>query len=442
MEVSVNKKSKIPVSLGKETSAIVLFLGMIALWGLVVIRDVVGISYSKLIFVGVASAVGIWLTYSDLIAFFALLIPMSCGLPNNYYFMILTLLLIVKKGKFNVLQISIPLIVIAQECLLTLFTPSFLFLRTLAYCADVLMVFFIILDDYDEKVNAKKVLKYFLYGASFTLIMVFLLSVKEHTLAKILTGAHRIGYTKEMTDETLKFSTNANTIGFYALMCSSVCLYFLSQNTRHKSGYLALFCVDSAIGFFSVSRSYMLFWAFILAIYFFKTFKLNTKGIIFLCGAALVLCVGGYILYTKTDLLDAYLGRFSQENVSTAGGRTELLVQYFQWQIARPLRFLFGTGASYYLYVVDIPESLHNGTQQIVFCYGIFGAVVFAYAFYKAWKKAAGNKKVSIYALLPLLALALFVQTVQFLAPHEYFMSIIVCFYAIRGGRNERTRQR
>ena len=416
-------------SFKKATSEKILNFGIFLIFVLLFSRDFIGIDYNKFFLVGIVALIGCFLSYSDLIVFSAFLVPLSCGMPNNYNFMILLILLCLKKDNCNIFQLIFPLIIVAQEWILALFTLNQDFFELIAYSINLFLTLFLILDNSSQKIDYKKVVLYFLYSTSFMLSMIFLISVKQYSLSKILLGGYRIGVTKTEDVSILKLSTNANTIGFYALLSVSICLYFL-KTTKLKLSIIALLLLNGVIGLFSLSRSYLLFLLIVLFLFLLTEKKLNFNRLIFMIGSIFILGCLFYLLNTKTDIFSAYLERFLDSDVTTGNKRTEIMMEYFNWLFNRPLRLLFGTGVHNHLETTGLVAT-HNGIQQIMVCYGVIGLVIFAFVFIKAFYFAKKGR-CEFVTYLPLLAIFLFVQTVQYLDPYEYFMSSIVGFYAIR----------
>ena len=415
----------------KKFSHLVLVGSILLLMLLLAVRDLRGVGFNKFIIVGIVAITCVLINFGDLLAYATFLIPLSSGIPGNFCFLALAIVYLLKKGTFDSGKVFIPLFFIIQEVFLTFFAVGFNITNLMTYCINLAFVYLVILDENDKRIDYKKTLWTYLIGTLFMLAIIFFIAVKNSSFLEVVSGEKRIGYAEENTSG-LVFGTNANTVGFYALMGISIALYMISEGYKFRLFTFLAIGICLFVGVLSVSRSFIIFLVLLLVIFAIKTFKPKFTQVLKLLAFIAFFTILVVVIINNTKILDAYIERFQGEDLEGANGRLDIMIDYFKWQIVRPLRFFFGTGTVSYVATAGFKMASHNGTHQILICYGLIGFVVMIGSLIHAFKLSKGKKKLTILQAFPLLAFVCFVQTVQFLNPQEYFMSLIIIFFAIR----------
>ena len=113
---------------------------------------------------------------SHFVVFF--LIPLSCGISANYLFFILLIAILSKSRHCNKTQVVIPLIIIAQELVLTLFVDnSHSIITTISYCVIIFLTFFLCLENNNEDFDYKKCIVYYLVGVTTLMAIILILTM-------------------------------------------------------------------------------------------------------------------------------------------------------------------------------------------------------------------------------------------------------------------------
>ncbi len=116
---------------------------------------------------------------------------------------------------------------------------------------------------------------------------------------------------------------------------------------------------------------------------------------------SLLVLVAGFMVSGFADpIIDSFIGRFEDDSLETGSGRTEILAHYNKLWIDDPVKILVGTGAIDYAYKSHYGHSIHNGIQQVYYCYGILGFICFLSVFIHYFRKIR-NKKLSWLSMLP-----------------------------------------
>lgn len=402
----------------------ILFLGF-----LLVMRDIMHIPINKFMLVAVAGFGGFFMNIFNLVSLISFLVPLSCGIPGNYIFMVLTLLYVFKRPVLSAYHVVFSFIVIAQEILLSFLAPSSNMIELMAYCFKIFLTFGIIFDDRDEHIREHLIA--FVIGVTFLLVMILAITLQLVDAEKIMSGEFRLGETKIKGMTSIQLGTNSNTIGFYSLLAVSVCLILMKFTHEFKWIYIPVIAINIFIGFFSVSRSYIIFLALILIYYVFTSYKMTIRSTVTMIIAIVAFSFFIVYIYENTEIFEAYKLRFEDSTAETGGGRTNIFKLYYDWQTNNAFYLLFGAGALNHASLSGF-ASPHNALQQLLVSYGIIGFIVMiAVLGFCVNQSTKGIKKPKL-VYMPFIATVLFLQTLQFLYPTEYFMALIYGYMSIR----------
>lgn len=413
------------------TAFVVLFTAIIYY------RDFAVVDFSKMYLVVFAFATAAVLDYKHIIYMLCFLFPLSCGIPGNYIYPLLILLLLIKDKEFSFKKLVFFAVILLMELLhYGFYTFEIQLAEVIGYASFLFMLSYIVADE-SKEVDQAKCVTYFCIGAC---VLILAIIINTNLLMSQMTYVDegiRLGDSKELGDfqvERMMLSANANTIGYYSISAIA-CLLVLQYYRKIKSVlFITLLAVVFYGGVLSVSRTWALLIVFSFFAYMFMQQKDRIKGFL-LVG---ILIAGALVFIVQNPLIfDSFVGRFTQDasNLATAGNRTVLFQAYNQFLAENPIALCFGTGAVYYGEVTRVSESVHNALQQILVSYGVLGLGIFIFAFCKSVNKYF-NKK-NLMALLPLCVTVLFVQSIQILNPYFLMCPIVVAFSALKMGSEQ-----
>lgn len=328
--------------------------------------------------------------------------------------------LIIKSGKWNGKQILFTILILSLE-LISFATYSFTveINKFIVYAIMISMFFYILFDDTDDEENLRKCIKWFILGTVIVISIIIIHYITLFSFEVMLMGGMRIGgdddiFIQGEADTTRYAAMNANTLAYCSITAFALALIvkdvFKTQATRWICILLLL-----VAGLLSTSRTWLLVLAIVLFFYFVYSNTKGKLGLAVFAGLLLLLAV------QYTDYSEAFTSRFedrmSSQNIESAGERTELLDAYNTFLHDNPDYLLMGTGAIYYKKVCHVWNSVHNGTQQILVCYGILGILVFVACVYVFYKCYIRKRKIPFLYYVPFLGCFLFDQSIQFLNP-------------------------
>ena len=359
---------------------------------------------------------------SVVLAIIAFLIPLNSGITILYIYGYAIVILLFKKRSVN-LRVLIPvLVIILWEILMSLFAPSVNFTYLVIYaCTFFLLLYLIHTDDADYKVCCYA----YIAGTMVLLLAIMTTAIQNASWEAVMSGKIRIGAyegKEALGGSVALLSENANSLAYYALV--AIVLAFSLIKTENLTGRILLIAAvvfGTVVGLFTVSRTFLI--VLLLGIFFVFTSRYNTKQrIILAIVIGGILWVGIPYLMEHTSIFDAFSDRFSDDTVQGAGGRTEIMLKYFEFLWNNPARLLFGTGAINYIGVCKIQHSTHNGLQQILVCYGLIGFFPIIYVLLKPVLVFFRRNKFTFEKIVPLLCVIIFTQTIQFLNPFNLML--------------------
>lgn len=419
-----------------RSNQFILVVAVVLIVGLLYARDLFGISISRTMIIGAAIIPAVLMRPASLIYYILFLLPLSSGIPGNYIFPLLTVLLFVKKTN-NVTSsgmICFLVIVFLELVHFGLYTFRIDFPGTIGYLSAFFFFCYLVTLKAPEVRNTQCIL-YFILGLLAFLFAIWYITQINHNAELLLEEGSRIGYTKHITDSdqtVMMLSANPNGIGFFSLTGLSLVFILFSFKKIHFVPFVILSLVFVYVGALSVSRTWLL--GIILLVGLFIFYIRGMKGRYTLPHYVIIILfivIAILALYRNEVIYQAFSIRLSNESLSIAGGRTEIFKEYNRYLMNHPLQLLFGVGAVHYHDVItEIVNATHNGTQQIVIAYGLVGLVIFVVMAINCYKM--NYRKGYFVCTLTFFVALFYVQSGQLLNPYQNLYSFLIGFVAMR----------
>lgn len=401
-----------------------LIISILVVSLLVFLRDLGIMAIPPAIFILVITVISVSLPYKSLRSFSFFYIIGGSGIHGIAYIPLL-IALFYKSKSINIHQIGFALLVLVFEFVHIAFGSFAIdFNRYIIFGLNILFFFFLL---FDNKINNKDVrddIKFYIIGTAFALFIVVLHSVILYGVADTLLGYKRLGALEaEEIEGDMATTFNANYMAYYAVVAFALALFVKGIFRKAWFKALMMFVVVLA-GVMTASRSWLLVMAFIMIVYFLFSRVRNKIALLFVVFVVFV------VAQRYTSISSAFYGRFAQriegQDISEAGMRLSLFKQYNEFLVQHPERMIYGTGALNYKIICAIPYSVHNGTQQIVVCYGLLGVLILFWIGIKFYDLFIKKRKTPFWDYVPFIACVLFVQSIQLVSP----VSLILPFAA------------
>lgn len=402
---------------------------------LLYVRDIFMVDYSKWILVVLCVGATVFFNRKNLIYILCFMFPLFCGLPRNYILLFYILALILKKQSINPKLLCFMLFWVFWELFSTFWVLEPNFVEVAGYCFHVTLMFYLIYDE--EAMNYRKCIDAYLWGTLALcgdILLRTLITAPGNLLYLFSQGWFRFGMADDKT-MGMVIQLNANSLAYYCVVGVSCALVgLLSSKSGKKIFYIISMAICGLLGLLTVSRSFLLvlFILVVMGIYFMPK-RINT--IIPVIAVFSVLAAGiGLIFISYPEILEGLMNRVQDSNVETAGERTVLFAKYLDAFLDDPRLLFTGTGVIYYKEITGIYNSMHNAIEQILVCFGIFGALAFISGLLIPVYRAIYKHKIGGVHWLPLITVVLFVQTIQFINPDMLMMPYVIGIYCLRIG--------
>lgn len=409
----------------------------IILTALLVFRDLADFQYSKFILVVVCvffMAVG---SYKDLIYMLLFTFPFLCGIPGTYIISISLIFYIIKVGKINKKSVAFWGFAIIAELIASLWYPD-LYLADIVQFLSFLGIMLLLIYDRTVHLDYIRCLKIFDIALMIVGLIIVIHTVQDaptNWVVSFANGQFRYGDTYRSDEMVL--ALNANNLAYYCVIGIAISMLLFDICKTSKLFNVFSFLVFSGIGILSQSRTFILVTLGIVFLFLIFVSAKPKKMVAALAALTLIGVVGWAFLKDNSFFVNGLTSRFSNDDLSTAGGRTTLTIEYLTawWSNIRCV--LFGTGVVGSNDILQIYHSIHTGSIQFLLCYGLFGSWIMFAAILIPFFNLMKYKIRFIY-YLPWIAIVVFTQTIQFLNPCFLMLPYVIGIYAMREGVEEK----
>lgn len=259
----------------------------------------------------------------------------------------------------------------------------------------------------------------FIYGYSLgTIIAVLLVIIREINelgLDYIFTYNVRFGAN---IGERAVTNFNSNELGLYCIVALSL-LLMLSRESKKKLPF-AMAVIVTAVGLVSISRTFIILSVLSWGLYLIMS-KTPIKSIV------IVIITFGVVFFLAQNLIPDFINWIQSYFISrshTAGGRLNLVVDYFNWSFASLWTIFFGYSEIYPLILNSVAS--HNGIQEMFVCWGIIGGIIGLIWIFMILCKAKDNKTKLAFQWIPVLIFFIFIQSIQLFTMHGYLLVMVL----------------
>ena len=422
----------------KKQNNLLLGLYTLGLSVMLILRDLAGVSISKYIIIAYTLVFMAMASYDVLVYMLCFTFPLACGLPGTYIMLGALVLLIIKRKTINFWQLGMLLFVAVAEVVASFWYPSQDWVNVVGYISFAGVMMLLIHDN--KEVDAEHCIRLYLYGVILLCGVIMIATLEDAPsdwLTRFARGAFRFGEKHSVDMEGMMLSLNANSLAYYSIT-GIACGIFCAERSKglQRLLYIAMGVFSAVVGFLTVSRSWVLVAVICLLLYILSKLR-SPKQFLTLAMVLGVLVAVGYAFLTKNpELMNGFVVRFEDDTVESGGGRTKMFLLYMNAFLDNPRAVLMGAGVTQYKTQFDVVGSVHNGTQQILVCYGIPGFIIMMVGLVRPIFAAlgAGKGKRTVINWLPILGVVLFVQTIQFLNPLMLMLPYVIGIYALRAG--------
>lgn len=399
---------------------------------LLFVRDVFAIDINQYLLFVLMSLIFISLKKDEAILYLAF----TCGVITgvNGYILLVGLFSVLFKDntylQHNKSFIFLAIFVLLWECFNSFsYYPLTQLNQILLYFGYLLIFFYYIMMNKDKKEN-KRVILFYSLGLTVTLLVISV-GVLQNPLDMVFEGEGEVraamGFGGDST--STHFVANANNLAYFSIVLIALLVSLKKQVFSSNYLFLVLLIIAVLSGILSRSRTWIMLTSVLVIVEFIS--RKGTARIKFLCSAIALGLVAFYFFSDFIDsAIDGFLARLELDNISTAGNRTVLMKEYFDY-MSKHIEYMFsGTGAIYYKEITKCSNSCHNAFQQVYIAYGVMGCLFFGSTIIKSIVNH--HKSSTTLNYLPFIVAIFFIQSIQLLNPFHLMIPLAVSSLAYK----------
>ena len=397
----------------------------------VIINGITSYSINKYFILTVITFFISLLKYDDLKKITYFLLPLTT-IIHGYIILILLFLLLLKTKSLNKYQLIPSILLLSIETIHFFIFGNFIDFTDYMYYSSCIMIFFYLL--FDNQNDNFKNISLFCYGSTIILFVVLFNMIATYGIAEVLTGIHRDGSTMGVNDDgnsVINVALNANSVGYLSI--AIITLLFIGNKILRMPTYMyiTMYIIAISAGIISFSRAWMIIMFFSLIIFILWNNVISKK--ILLIISLLILSIPFFSLEVIQNIYDTFYSRFISEDIVTGGNRVNISTKYIEYMNINIDSWIWGRGTINSKNINNV--TIHNGTLQILFSYGIIGILIYLFSFLIYFNKN-NLKNISKIQYIPFIACFMEIQTLQFLSPPFLMFPILVSLQAIKSKTN------
>lgn len=399
---------------------------------ILIARDVGGVDISQYLLFAFMSLIFAFLNKKETIIYLAF----TCGIITgvNGYVLLVGIFSVLFKDRtylhHNKSFVFLTLLVFAWECMNSfLYYSQTQFSQIVLYLGYLFIFFYYLMMNKDKAENKLAILFYGI-GLAVTLLVISI-GVFQNPLDMLFEGEGEVraamGFREDNT--STHFVANANNLAYFSIVLIALLFSLKKQIFSSNVLFLVLLIIAFLAGLLSRSRTWILLMSILIFVEFIS--RKGTAKIKFLSyGIALAFMVLYFFSNFIYSAIDGFMTRLELDNISTAGNRTVLMKEYFDYMSKHVEYMISGTGAIYYKEITNCSNSCHNAFQQIYIAYGILGCIFFVLIAIKSFLNHHSSSSILNY--MPFIIALLFIQSIQLLNPFHLMIPLAVTSLAYK----------
>lgn len=417
------------------------YLLYLLIWGLLIVRDYIGIRIPFYTFSGVILFFAFFLPRKAIVHIAVFLIPLSNAMNFRPILGMLALIYLIKKqiAKRRYFTYTYSGVILLAIMLFELFhlvvEPFSLSVYISYFC--VYMFVFVVLCDADRRWCDRDTVMIFVFGVivSNLLILGLMLIKSSMSFMSYISSLSRLGRVDaESFTSNYYLKNNPNAIANQAVVAIS-CLFALYSDRQEKSKVFLLICLTFliAIGAMTVSRMFIVALCTIILWYMISANRGNRSRIaavlIFLAFVLLV------IYCAFPNVIDSYISRFTNSKTPETKTRLSIIKYYVKYMGDNFARSLFGIGMQDQEVKANYVVVSHNMILDVYVSWGLIGlilAMMFLVCVIKEYSQKSKSKMqyIAILSVLVTTQSGRLFRSVEAMVMLIIAVAIMQCTYA------------
>lgn len=391
---------------------------------LIILRDCMNLPIGFSVFSGLTLIVGLVLNRKGRFLYIFSLIPFSRGLPYSEMILIILLIeiidsMLVKKNCRITAKMYLPILGIV---VIEIFDSIKFGINSneIVYLVCYMLMATYVVDFQVFRNSEEKFIYGYSLGTIIAVLLVIIREINELGLDYIFTYNVRFGAN---TGDRAVTNFNSNELGLYCIVALSLLLMLCRERKKKLPFVMAV--IVTAVGLVSISRTFIMLAVISWGIYLIMS-KTPIKSVV------IVIITFGIVFFLAQELMPDFIDWIQRYFISrshTAGGRLNLVVDYFNWSFASLWTVFFGYSESYTLVLNSVAS--HNGIQEMFVCWGLIGGIFGLFWIIMLIRKAKDKKTRLAFQWIPVLMFFLFIQSIQLFTMHGYLLVMVLAMVSL-----------
>ena len=354
-----------------DIGVVVLLIG-----GLLLLRDLAGVSINKYIFlvcVGVAAFV---LPIEKVVYILSFVMPLYVGMPGNYITLVFLVRFLLEAKNVKLSLKNIILCILAGGFALV---QAIVFEKTeipnLIFFPSMILV--MMLYSLETPFNKSKLILYYSMGTAIMGLIMLTGTLQKYDLKDLLVVSMRLGdNNSSYADEgVMNITIDPNFYGMLAIAAITTGFEVLENHQKNFSKAEKILLIASIVSSFVVALIGLSRAFFLALVVWVPMHTLSRKKIKVFIAFVLVVIVGIILIHLfMPEVMETLLNRFTEDKTVEGGGRLNLIKKFGGYWLENTWTFLFGASI-FDCYVHCTPLQILFG-GGIVFTILFFGFVI------------------------------------------------------------------
>ena len=344
---------------------------------LLFLRDYIGTSIPNILFLVLVAFIALFADKTEVIAFCFCCTPMLNAFQSKYALLIciVTYLFRFSNKKIRVTPFIFPVIILMIWDIFHGFTGDFSPMETLRVFTEMLFICFVLCREKNE-LDFSKIIRSMSVVAVVVCLIILLGQLKtiNYNIVALFSGVFRFGYAVDETRMSVGY--NPNYLAYICLSCVEG-LTFIFYKKQHNLFDLVMLAALSLFGMLTLSKKFIICAVFFVALFFISKKGNKLKSFLYIA-VALVMIVALFRIIFPTAY-ENFILRFNEADMST--GRDSIMKKFNDLLWNQPEVLLFGTGLTGFTSILQGKYGIvgvpHNGFQEMIIVWGIFGFILF-----------------------------------------------------------------
>ena len=390
-------------------------------------RNILLVPISATMLLALGCAIALIGDKNEIIALAICCIPLSPALQHKYLIFACIVIYVIKFSKDIKITVAIiPLILMMLWELVHGFVYDWSMYEYLRIFAELIFCTCLIMW-MPKRINYPMMCRLLAISTICMMLIVFVNIMVNHNgnFEEVFSGNYRFGK-GEFEVEGFEVVFNANGLGFICNLSIVGLLQLIIAKKQKAIDYIFIVLL-TLFGTMTMSRAFLVCFALAFIMFIFSGYS-SIKASLRRLIAILVVIIGlAVVAYSVMPIvIDQFAQRFQVDDIT--GGRSNLFTFFNRHIVSSPEYSMFGVGIQGFSDTIrniyDVGWVCHNGTQEIIVCWGVPGLIMFVWFLFLMVRGTKTDFKRKLVNFMPLILILVYAQAGQLIRSGIVLLSL------------------